>query len=103
MRGWRRPAGKGVAFAGVLTIVAAMVSACGGSNAAAEDPNHLGKLRVIETDQYDLPMLGADAALQLGLWKNTSLSVQVGVGEQLGQALASGNTDIAIGSPNRLI
>lgn len=107
MRGMRGPVRRRLSsaglFAGAMVTVGVMVAACGGSTQAAEDPNNLGKLKVIETDQYDVPMAGADAAQELGLWKGTSLSVQIGVGEQLGQALASGDTDVAIGSPNRII
>ena len=90
-------------FGGAMVTVGVLVAACGGSSAAEENPSKLGQLTVIETDQYDVPMAGADAAQELGLWKGTSLNVKIGVGEQLGQGLASGDADVAIGSPNRII
>lgn len=84
-------------------VVALAATACGGETAANEDENNLGTLRVIETSQYDVPMIGADAASYLGLWDDTSLTVEIAVGEHIGEALASGDADIGIGSPNRVI
>jgi NitT/TauT family transport system substrate-binding protein len=94
-RGWR-------AVAAVAATLSLALAACGGQSAHSEDPNNLGMLKVIETGQYDVPMIGADAATDLGMW-NKSLHVQIAVGEHIGEALASGDVDVGIGSPNRVI
>lgn len=95
----RRGSAKVAVAVASLSLV---VAACGAESAGAENPDDLGTLKVIETSQYDVPMIGADAATELGLW-DKSLKVQIAVGEHLGEALATGDADIGIGSPNRVI
>lgn len=68
---------------------------------AAEDFG--GTLRVIESEQYNLPLIGADAAQQLGLFEERGLDVEILVGQEVAPALASGDVDLGITSPNRLI
>jgi ABC-type nitrate/sulfonate/bicarbonate transport system substrate-binding protein len=60
-------------------------------------------LRVVTAEQYDLPMIGADAAAHLGIFKDNGLNVEVLATQDAAQALASGDTDVAIASPNRFI
>jgi ABC-type nitrate/sulfonate/bicarbonate transport system substrate-binding protein len=84
---------------GALAVAGAMVlAACGGGDDDAE-----GALRVITSAEYDLSMIGAEAAHELGLFEESGLDVKLMVSQDAAQALASGDADIAIASPNRFI
>ncbi len=84
---------------GVLAIASAMMlAACGGGDDESD-----GALRVITSDEYDLSMIGAEAADELGLFEESGLDVKLMVSQDAAQALASGDADIAIASPNRFI
>jgi ABC-type nitrate/sulfonate/bicarbonate transport system substrate-binding protein len=78
-----------------------LLAACGGAGEAGETAG-LGTVKVIQTNEHDLVMAGADVASHLGLWEDT-LAVDIAVGEQIGQALATGDADVGLGSPNRVI
>lgn len=60
-------------------------------------------LRVILSSQYNLPLIGADAAEYLGLFDEMGLEVELIESQDVVPALASGDADIAIASPNRFI
>lgn len=60
-------------------------------------------LRVILSSQYNLPLIGADAAEYLGLFEEIGLEVELIESQDVVPALASGDADIAIASPNRFI
>ena len=68
---------------------------------AAEDFGE--PLRVILSSQYNLPLIGADAADYLGLFDEMGLEVELIESQDVVPALASGDADIAIASPNRFI
>ncbi len=71
------------------------------SNGEPEDFG--GSLRVILSSQYNLPLIGADAAVSLGLFDEIGLDVELIESQDGVPALASGDADIAIASPNRFI
>lgn len=60
-------------------------------------------LRVIVSEAYDLPMIGAEAADHLGIFEDMGLNVEILAGQEAVPGLASGDVDIAIASPNRFI
>jgi ABC-type nitrate/sulfonate/bicarbonate transport system substrate-binding protein len=71
------------------------------TEAAQEDFG--GPLRVILSSQYNLPLIGADAADHLGIFDDMGLEVELIESQDVVPALASGDADIAIASPNRFI
>jgi ABC-type nitrate/sulfonate/bicarbonate transport system substrate-binding protein len=87
---------------GVLLLLST-VTACGAApgGPGAGGGGH-GSLTVIETNEHDLVMAGADVASHLDLWEDT-LEVEIAVGQSVGQALATGDADVGIDAPNRLI
>jgi ABC-type nitrate/sulfonate/bicarbonate transport system substrate-binding protein len=91
----------------LFTSTALVLTACGGDDggdASAEGGGSSSEpLRVITAEQYDLPMIGADAAVHLGIFEDAGLEVEVLAGQEAAQGLASGDVDIAIASPNRFI
>lgn len=101
-----RLTGAAVALALSLSTVA-----CGGGEedtAQGDDQAQSGGtssevLRVVTAEQYDLPMIGADAGVELGIFEENGLNVEVLASQDAAQALASGDADIAIASPNRFI
>lgn len=88
-----------LAVAGLLTLTAA----CGGGSDDKSSSGESKPLRVITSDQYDLSMIGAEAAVDMGLFKDKNLDVKLTVSQDGAQALASGDADVAISSPNRFI
>lgn len=60
-------------------------------------------LRVILSSQYNLPLIGADAAEHLGIFDEMGLEVELIESQDVVPALASNDADIAIASPNRFI
>jgi ABC-type nitrate/sulfonate/bicarbonate transport system substrate-binding protein len=92
-----------------LLLAAALVLAACGSEASGDDDSAGGgggssePLRVITSEKYDLPMIGADAGNHLGIFDEKGLDVEVLAGQDAAQGLASGDVDIAIASPNRFI
>jgi ABC-type nitrate/sulfonate/bicarbonate transport system substrate-binding protein len=91
----------------LLTASALVLTACGGDDGDDSSAGGGGSssepLRVITSEQYDLPMIGADAGQELGLFEDAGLEVEVLAGQDAAQGLASGDVDIAIASPNRFI
>jgi ABC-type nitrate/sulfonate/bicarbonate transport system substrate-binding protein len=73
-----------------------------GDAAAGQDFGE-GPLRVLVSESYDLPMIGAEAAEYLGLYDEMGLDVEVIAGQEAVPGLASGDVDVAIASPNRFI
>jgi ABC-type nitrate/sulfonate/bicarbonate transport system substrate-binding protein len=93
-----------------LLIAAALVTtACGGDDGGSSGGDGGGgnassePLRVITSEKYDLPMIGADAGNHLGIFEEMGLDVEVLAGQEAAQGLASGDVEIAIASPNRFI
>lgn len=60
-----------------------------------------GPLRVILSSQFNLPLIGADAAEYLGLFDELGLEVELIQSQDGTTALAAGDADIDIASPNR--
>jgi ABC-type nitrate/sulfonate/bicarbonate transport system substrate-binding protein len=90
-----------------LLAAALVLTACGGDDGGDASGDEGGTssepLRVITAEQYDLPMIGADAGLHLGIFEDAGLDVEILAGQEAAQGLASGDVDIAIASPNRFI
>lgn len=79
-------------------------SSTAGSDTGTDEPEDFGgSLRVILSSQYNLPLIGADAADVLGLFDEMGLEVELIESQDGVPALASGDADIAIASPNRFI
>jgi NitT/TauT family transport system substrate-binding protein len=91
----------------LLTAAALVITACGGDDGGGGGSSAEGTssepLRVITSEQYDVPMIGADAGNFLGTFKDRGLEVEVLAGQDAAQGLASGDIDVAIASPNRFI
>jgi NitT/TauT family transport system substrate-binding protein len=86
---------------GAIALTCALaVSSCGGSD---DDSAKENSVRVVETGQYNLSLIGADAADAFKTYADHDLEVDLTVSEDVAPALASGDADIAIGSPNRFI
>lgn len=62
-----------------------------------------GPLRVILSSQFNLPLIGADAADELGIFDDMGLEVELIESQDVVPGLASGDADIAIASPNRFV
>ncbi len=95
------------------------VAACGGAEDAAPQPapapapqaptaeaepepvDFGGPLRVILSSQFNLPLIGADAAEFLGYFEEIGLEVELIQSQDGVTAIASGDADIDIASPNR--
>ena len=100
-----------LAVAGLLTLTATFGVACGGGS---DDTSSSGEststssgeskpLRVIMSDTQSLTMIGVDAGMDMGLFKDKNLDVEVTASENVSQALATGDADVGIASPNRFI
>jgi ABC-type nitrate/sulfonate/bicarbonate transport system substrate-binding protein len=91
----------------LITATALVLTACGGDDGGDASADGGGKssepLRVITSEKYDLPMIGADAGNHFGIFEEAGLEVEVLAGQDAAQGLASGDVDIAIASPNRFI
>lgn len=87
--------------AGAISAAVLLLAACGGESGATDSSGE--ELHVITSEEYDLPMIGAEAAEALGLYEESGLNVRLTVSQDAAQALASGDADIAIASPNRFI
>jgi ABC-type nitrate/sulfonate/bicarbonate transport system substrate-binding protein len=92
----------------LLTAAALVMTACGSDDSSGGGGSSAGgsssePLRVIISEQYDVPMIGADAGNFLGTFKDRGLEVEVLAGQDAAQSLASGDIDVAIASPNRFI
>lgn len=105
--GRRRTSVRLMAVAAVTALAAA---ACGGSSSGGNDTasgdggvKDLGTLKVIVSNQYDLAEPGVDAGLEYNVWDGTGLTVKQIISEAGTDALASGDADITVGSPNRVI
>ncbi len=94
-----------------IALLSVFLTACGGGDDAdtaavgntGSGQKDLGRLKVAHSEQYDLPQIGTDAGLELGTFTERNLTVEMAVSENLGQALATKDADIVVGSPNRLI
>lgn len=74
-----------------------------GSASAAAGTKDLGTIKMLLGEQYSLPEIGTDAALDQNLFAGTGLDVKVVLGDQGPQALATGDADVTSGSPNRIV
>lgn len=105
----RRASSSAARLVVAMTVVAFAAAACGSgakvptASTSAGGSADLGTLKVIVSNRYDMGEPGVDAALEYKLWDGTGLTVSQIVGEQGAQALATGDADISIGSPNRVI
>lgn len=98
--------GYRVSLAAAAVTAAVVLAACGGtsgSKPSAGSSHGLGTLKVVVSNQYDLAEPGVDAGLEQGVWKGAGLNVKQAISEKGTDALASGDADITIGSPNRVI
>jgi ABC-type nitrate/sulfonate/bicarbonate transport system substrate-binding protein len=68
---------------------------------APEPVDFGGPLKVILSSQYNLPLIGADAADYLGLFDAIGLEVELIQSQDGTTAIAAGDADIDIASPNR--
>jgi ABC-type nitrate/sulfonate/bicarbonate transport system substrate-binding protein len=84
----------------------ALAAACGGGEeadeAAAPSPGQRESLKVMATAQYDLATPGL-AGVELGTFEEKGLDVELLVGQEATEALASGDIDIASAAPNRFV
>lgn len=104
----------------LLTVLAMIAAACGGggdgettSSGDGGDAGDAGQteeaaaegepLRVVVSEKYGLPMVGADAGVQLGIFEEMGLNVEVVESQDAVPSLASGDIDVGISSPNRFI
>ena len=71
---------------------------------AAEEPEDFGgPVRVMISTRFNLPMIGSDAAEELGIFDELGLEVENIEGQDVPQGLASGDIDVGLASPNRFI
>jgi ABC-type nitrate/sulfonate/bicarbonate transport system substrate-binding protein len=72
---------------------------------AAEEPEDFGDepIRVMISTRFNLPMIGSDAAEELGIFDEMGLPVENLEGQDVPQGLASGDIDVGLASPNRFI
>jgi ABC-type nitrate/sulfonate/bicarbonate transport system substrate-binding protein len=107
---WVSASRVGLAAAAVAAAVA--VAGCGGGSdsgsggsgsSSASGDGGLGTIKVVVSNQYDLAEPGVDAGLEQDIWKDSGLTVKQAVSEKGTDALAAGDADITIGSPNRVI
>lgn len=98
-----------VSLAAAAVAAAVVLAGCGGGDdgggggSSASGSEGLGTIKVVVSNQYDLAEPGVDAGLQQDIWKGTGLTVKQAISEKGTDALASGDADITIGSPNRVI
>ena len=90
---------KRVILTGALLGVASLITACGGSDGGDGDAK--GSVTVVTTAKYDVSTIGAEAGLELKTFGD--LPVKVTIAEDATSALASGDADVALASPNRFI
>lgn len=95
-------AGKIIASAVAIALLAA---GCGSSDdsAGGSKSDGLGTLKVVLGTQYDIAQPGLDAGLEWKVWDNAGLKVEEITTDQGTQALATGDADIVVGAPNRVI
>lgn len=73
------------------------------AEAGEEMPDFGGPVRVMISTRFNLPMIGSDAAEELGIFDAMGLEVENLEGQDVPQGLASGDIDIGLASPNRFI
>ena len=73
-------------------------------DAAGDDEADFGgPIRVMISTRFNLPMIGSDAAEELGIFEEMGLEVENLEGQDVPQGLASGDIDVGLASPNRFI
>jgi ABC-type nitrate/sulfonate/bicarbonate transport system substrate-binding protein len=70
---------------------------------AAEPEDFGGPVRAMISTRFNLPMIGSDAAEELGIFDELGLEVENIEGQDVPQGLASGDIDVGLASPNRFI
>ena len=60
-------------------------------------------VRVMISTRFNLPMIGSDAAEELGIFEEMGLPVENLEGQDVTAGLASGDVDVGLASPNRFI
>lgn len=85
-----------------LVAVTGLVAGCG-AEAAPENAEDLGTLRVATSAPNSLPFIGVQAGNQLGVWDDTSLTVEVSDGSSasVSSAIASGEADVGVQAANK--
>lgn len=69
----------------------------------SSDASEPVKLRLVNTGQYDLTAIGPDAGDYLGTFEDAGIELDVLYGQEVVETLASGDVDLGITSPNRLV
>lgn len=60
-------------------------------------------IRAMVSNPYDETTIGAEAGNHLGIFDELNMDVEVLVGQDVAQALAAGDVDVGMASPNRFI
>jgi ABC-type nitrate/sulfonate/bicarbonate transport system substrate-binding protein len=90
----------------IALISSALLAGCaadGQGQAAPPEEEPSGTINVIHTQQWNLTQMGLDAGLDQGIWEDTGIEVVEITGQEVAQALATGEAEISIDSANRTI
>lgn len=108
-----RRVSKRARWGALVATTALALTACGGgtsvpgagsgsdSGSGSGAGSDLGKLRVIQSITRDLTMGGVEVAQLKGLYKG--VNVEIITGQDVGQAMATGDVEIGVSAPTRVI
>lgn len=99
-KGRLAPLARGLAAVGATCLGVGLLAGCSSEEAVADDP-----LTIIVSTEHNVMMLGPESADFLDNWSDCSpdLDVEVTAGDKVAEALAAGQADIGITSPNSMI